>query len=127
MKFKNNSLDVIITTATAHHLPYEWLLCFAKDKLKKGGKLIILDLVKAKSLSDYIIWGSAFIPNIVMNLIKNGSITKYDAHSKEVWERHGKHDTYMTMNEIKSLAKKHVSTAKIKRKLFWRYLLVWEK
>lgn len=54
MKFENNSLDVIITTATAHHLPYGWLLCLAKDKLKKGGKLIILDLVKAKSLSDYM-------------------------------------------------------------------------
>lgn len=60
MELENNSLDVIITIATAHHLPYEWLLSFAKDKLKKGGKLIILDLVKAKSLSDYIIWGSAF-------------------------------------------------------------------
>lgn len=59
MKFENKSIDVIITTATAHHLPYEWLLCFAKDKLKNGGKLIILDLVRAESLSDYIIWISA--------------------------------------------------------------------
>lgn len=127
MKFENNSLDVIITTATAHHLPYEWLLSFAKDKLKKGGKLIILDLVKAKSLSDYIIWGSAIIPNIVMNLIKNGRIQKDDAHSKEVWERHGKNDSYMTMDEIKALTQRYVPTAKVKRKLFWRYLLVWEK
>ncbi|MBV4424561.1 class I SAM-dependent methyltransferase [Clostridium tyrobutyricum] len=124
MKFDNNSLDVIITTATAHHLPYEWFLGFAKDKLKKGGKLIILDLVKAQSLIDYIIWGSAFIPNIVMNLIKNGKLQKDDAHSKEVWERHGKHDTYMTMSEIKALAQRYIPTAKIKRKLFWRYSLV---
>jgi ubiquinone/menaquinone biosynthesis C-methylase UbiE len=127
MKFENNSLDVIITTATAHHLPYEWLLCFAKNKLKKGGKLIILDLVKVKSFSDYIIWGSAFIPNIIMNLLKNGRLQKDDAHSKEVWERHGKHDTYMTMDEIKALAQKHIHTAKVKRKFFWRYSLVWEK
>ena len=127
MKFKNNSLDVIITTATAHHLPYEWLLCFAKDKLKNGGKLIILDLAQAESLIDYIIWSSAFFPNIVMNLIKNGRLQKDDAHSKEVWERHGRSDTYMTMREIKSLAKKHIPTAKIKRKLFWRYSLIWQK
>ena len=127
MKFENNSLDVIITTATAHHLPYEWLLSFAKDKLKKGGKLIILDLVKAKSLTDYIIWGSAFFPNIVMNFIKNGRLKKDDEHAKEVWERHGRHDTYMTMDEIRSLANKHIPTAKIQRKLFWRYLLVWQK
>ncbi len=127
MKFEDNSLDVIITTATAHHLPYEWLLGFAKDKLKKGGKLIILDLAKAKTLSDYVLWGSAIIPNIAMNLIKNRSLQKDDAHSKEVWERHSRHDTYMTMEEIKSLANKYIPTAKIKRKLFWRYLLIWKK
>jgi len=127
MEFENNSLDVIITTATAHHLPNEWLLDFAKDKLKKGGKLIILDLVKAKSLSDYIIWGSAFFPNVIMNLIKNGRLQKDDEHAKKVWERHSKHDTYMTMDEIRLLAREHIPTAKIKRKLFWRYLLVWQK
>jgi len=127
IKFENNSLDVIVTTATAHHLPYKWLLCFAKDKLKKGGKLIILDLARAKSLSDYIIWGGAFIPNIIMNLIKNGRLQKDDAHSKEVWERHCEHDTYMTVEEIKSLVQRHIPTAKVKRKLFWRYSLVWEK
>jgi len=62
-----------------------------------------------------------------MNLINNGRLQKDDEHAKEVWERHGKHDTYMTMGEIKLLAKKHIPTAKVKRKLFWRYLLVWQK
>lgn len=127
MDFANDSLDIIITTATAHHLPYEWLLCFAKENLKKGGKLIILDLVKAKTASDYLLWGSAIIPNIIMNVIKNGSLRKDDAHSKEVWERHGQHDVYMTMEEIKIMANKHIPKAKIKRKLFWRYLLIWQK
>lgn len=127
MKFESDSIDVIITTATAHHLPYEWLLHFSKEKLKNGGKLIILDLAKAKSFTDYIIWGSAFIPNIAMNLIKNGRLYKDDAHSKKVWERHGKHDTYMTIDEIKLLVEKHIPTAKVKRKLFWRYTLIWQK
>lgn len=127
MKFETNTLDVIITTATAHHLPYEWLLCFAKDKLKKGGRLIILDLVKAETISDYLLWGSAFFPNIAMNLIKNGRLHKDDAHSKEIWERHGKHDTYMSMREISNLAGKQLNNAMIKRKLFWRYILTWEK
>jgi len=127
MEFENDSLDAIVTIATAHHLPYEWLLNFAKDKLKKGGKLIILDLVKANSLADYIIWGSAFLPNVLMNLIKNGRFKKDDEHAREVWERHGRHDTYMTLNEIRALANKHIPTAQIRRKLFWRYLLVWQK
>jgi len=29
MEFENNSLDAIVTIATAHHLPFEWLLNFA--------------------------------------------------------------------------------------------------
>jgi len=127
MEFENNSLDVIITSATAHHLPYEWLLNFAKEKLKKGGKLIILDLVKAKSLADYMIWGFAFFPNIVMNLIKNGKLRKDDEDARQVWERHGERDVYMTIDEIRSLTNKHIPTAKVSRKLFWRYLLVWQK
>lgn len=127
MEFEKDSLDIIITTATAHHLPYEWFLGFAKEKLKKGGKLIILDLVRAKSLSDYILWSFAFFPNIIMNLIKNGRMQKDDEHAREIWERHGRHDTYMTMDEIRSMAGKHIPAAKIKRKLFWRYLLVWQK
>jgi 2-polyprenyl-3-methyl-5-hydroxy-6-metoxy-1,4-benzoquinol methylase len=127
MRFENNSLDIIVTTATAHHLPYEWLLCFAKDKLKKGGKLIILDLVNPKSIGDYILWSSAFIPNIIMNFVKNGRLQKDNAHTKEVWEKHAKHDVYMTMDEIRSYAQKCIPSAKVRRKLFWRYLLIWEK
>ena len=127
MEFENNSLDVIITTATAHHLPYEWLLCFSKEKLKKSGKLIILDLAKEKSFMDYFIWGCAVIPNIIMNLIYNGRLYKDDVHAKEVWEKHGQHDTYMTIDEVRALAEKNLQGAKVKRKLFWRYLLIWQK
>ncbi|NLM49934.1 MAG: class I SAM-dependent methyltransferase [Clostridiaceae bacterium] len=127
LEFENNSFDVIITTATAHHLPFEWLLEFSKEKLKKGGKLIILDLVKPKTFGDYLLWGFASIPNVIMNLIKNGRIKKDDPHAKAVWEKHGKHDTYMTIDEIKNYSKKYLKNATIKRKLFWRYLLVWEK
>ena len=127
MEFENNSLDAIVTTATAHHLPYEWLLCFSKDKLREDGRLIILDLVRAESFSDYILWGFAFFPNIILNLLKNHGLPDDDLHAKEIWDKHSKHDAFMTMREIKSYVKKHIPTAIIKRKLFWRYLLIWQK
>jgi hypothetical protein len=31
------------------------------------------------------------------------------------------------LDEIKRLVKKHIPTARVRRKLFWRYLLVWQK
>jgi ubiquinone/menaquinone biosynthesis C-methylase UbiE len=127
MPLNNESLDVIITTATAHHLSYEWLLEFSKRTLRKGGKLIILDLAKAASPADYIVWGAAFFPNLVMSLVKNGRLRKDGPHAAAVWRKHGAHDAYMTLREIRRLADAHLPGAVVKRKLFWRYSLVWEK
>lgn len=126
MSVADETLDVIITTATAHHLPFEWLPAFAKQKLKRNGMLVVLDLVKAETLSDKVLWGFAAIPNVFMNLIKNGRLQKDDPHSAAVWRKHGEHDTYMSMSEIKALAAKHLPGAFVKRKLFWRYVLVWQ-
>jgi ubiquinone/menaquinone biosynthesis C-methylase UbiE len=127
MDFGDNSLDIIITTATAHHLPYEWLLEFAKTKLKKSGKLIILDLVKAATFSDWLIWGFAVLPNVIMNIAKNGRLQKEDPHTAQIWNEHGGHDTLMTMPEIRKIAAKTMPDAVIRRKLFWRYTLIWKK
>jgi len=127
MDFAPSSFDIIISTATAHHLPYDWLLEFAKDKLCPGGKLILLDLAKAHSITDYMVWGFAALPNVIMSLIKNGRLHKDDPHATEVWRKHGEHDSLMTLREIRSLAAKHIPGATVRRKLFWRYSLIWEK
>lgn len=127
MDFKDNSLDLIITTATAHHLPYAWLLEFAKDKLKKGGRLLILDLARPSSLPDFFVWAAAVPINPIMSLIKNGRLHKDEPHARALWERHGEHDTYMKLSEIRRLANKYLPTSKVKRKLFWRYVLIWTK
>lgn len=127
MNYAPLSYDIIISTATAHHLPYDWLLEFAKDKLSPGGKLILLDLAKASSITDYLVWGFAALPNVIMNLIKNGKLYKDDPHTMEVWRKHGEHDSYMTIREVRSLAAQYVPDAIVHRKLFWRYSLIWEK
>jgi SAM-dependent methyltransferase len=127
MTFDDDTFDAIVTTATAHHLPYNWLLDFAKSKLKRGGRLILLDIAKASSPADFLIWGVAVFPNYVMNLLRNGHLQMSDPHAAEVWRRHGTHDIYMTLREIRQLAEDHLPGAVVRRKLFWRYLLVWEK
>lgn len=126
-EFADSSFDVIITTATAHHLPFEWLLTFAKQKLKQNGMLLILDLAEAETLSDKLLWSFAAIPNLGMNLIKNRRLRAEDPHSAALWQRHGEHDTYLTLREIRRLAAAHLPNARIKRKLFWRYALIWQK
>lgn len=127
MDFPPASFDVIVSTATAHHLPFEWLLEFAKDKLRPGGRLLLVDLAKPASFSDYLVWSLAFFPNVLMNLLKNGRLKQDDRRSAEAWRRHGQRDAYMTIPEIRRLAARHLPGSTVRRLLFWRYLLVWEK
>lgn len=124
---KDCSLDAIVTAATAHHLSLSRLFEFSKVKLKPGGRLIILDLAKPSSLTDYILWGFAIFPNIVMNILKNGRLHKDDPHTAALWRINAEHDVYMTIAEVKGLARRHLNGAKVSRKLYWRYMLVWSK
>lgn len=126
MEFADGSFDLIVTTATAHHLPFEWLLAFAKRTLKPRGVLLILDLVREETLSDRLLWSFAVLPNLVMQLARNGSVRE-DPHSAAVWKRHGEYDRYLTLREVRRAADEQLPGAELRRKLFWRYALIWEK
>ena len=126
MDFPDGSLDAIVTTATAHHLPYEWLLRFARDKLKPGGTLAILDLIRTERWWETLYWGAAAVPNAVMNLLKNGRLQKDDPHAAALWDKHGAHDVYMSFSELRAAARV-LPGAKLRRRLFWRYTLMWTK
>ena len=127
MNFPDASLDLIITTATAHHLPAEWLPSFARTKLAPGGRLIVLDLVNAETVPEKLLWSFAVVPNFLMNLIRNGSLPHSDPRSRALWAAHGEHDTYMTVSQVKTLAARYLPGAIVRRKLFWRYALFWTK
>lgn len=126
MDIPDGSFDVVITTATAHHLPFEWLLDFAARVLCWGGTLVILDLARAETLSDHLLWGFAALPNLCMNLLKNGRL-KEDPHSAAVWEKHGRHDVYLSLREVQRLSESHLHNIFLQRLLYWRYVLVWRK
>ncbi len=124
--FDSGSLDAIVTVATAHHLDFEWLLRFARDKLRPGGRLLILDLCDASTIADHIHWACAVIPNKIINAIHNRNYLQNKAAS-DAWQIHGDHDDYMTLPQIAALARKHAPGVKVRRLLYWRYFLLWQK
>ncbi|MFT8872618.1 MAG: class I SAM-dependent methyltransferase [Sporolactobacillus sp.] len=125
--FPDGAFDIIISTATAHHLPFDWLLDFAKNKLRAGGTLILLDLVQAETFADHLFWDSAVIVNLFMNLIKNGRFQQHDARAAALWQRHGERDHYLTLREVRAISARHLPGASVRRNLFWRYTLIWNK
>lgn len=122
--YEKESFDCIVSIATMHHLPYKAVLENAKGWLKSGGIILILDLYKSDTPVDYLYSLIASPFNVLMCLIKNKRI-RQTPEEVEYWKEHSKHDKFMTIKEIKSIADEVLPGVKVKRRLFWRYSLVW--
>jgi hypothetical protein len=102
----------------------EEILETMKRKLTKEGKIIILDLVKG-SIVDYVVAIISAPLSIILRLKNNGKL-KISKEQRDAWEGHFHYDRYLTIKEVKNIARKKLGKAKIKKHLFWRYSIVYK-
>ncbi|HEY9161504.1 MAG TPA: class I SAM-dependent methyltransferase [Desulfomonilia bacterium] len=121
-----NHFDCIVSIATLHHLPLAFMLEKMVFSIKPGGRLIILDMLKAENLTDFLLGAVSFPLSRVMMLIKNGRL-KEPEHIRRAWEEHGKNEIYMRFSELRRICNIHIPDAEIRRHLLWRYSIVWTK
>lgn len=122
--FPKSHFDFICSIATLHHLDQRTLLPKMKHALKPGGVLVVLDLVESKSLIERMLDAAALGVSGSLRLINNGRL-KPPAEVRKAWEQHGKHDHYATTGEMRALANELFPGAIVKRRLLWRYSLVY--
>jgi SAM-dependent methyltransferase len=125
-EFAAEQFDAIVSIATLHHLPVETLLPLLKYALKPGGKLIILDLLEYESLSDRLSDAIAVPLNWIFQLLKNRHI-KPSPEAVAAMREHLRTDNYLTLSQAQSLYKRSLPRVGLKKHLFWRYSVVWEK
>jgi ubiquinone/menaquinone biosynthesis C-methylase UbiE len=118
--------DCIVSIATIHHLPQEATLEKLKQGLKPGGTLLIHDLFAPDGLFDLAASGVALWANAGRQLIKHRRLRAPRA-LRAAWQEHGRHDTYLTLTQLRQLRNESLPGARIKRHLLWRYSLVWQK
>lgn len=124
--FPLEQFDCIASIATLHHLPLDLMLQRMKTALKPGGVLLVLDLFKAEDLTDLFLSAIAFPANLVMRLVRY----QRDRPSREqrlAWAEHGRHDHYLKGSEVRRICRDILPGAIIRKHLFWRYSLVWNK
>jgi ubiquinone/menaquinone biosynthesis C-methylase UbiE len=124
--FPVEGFDCIASIATLHHLPLEEMLAKMKSALKPGGVLLILDLHKAKSLSDYLLRAVAIPVNILVLLAKTGRLRPSQAE-RWAWDEHVKHDHYLHVPAVRLICQELLPGAVVKVHLFWRYSIIWRK
>jgi 2-polyprenyl-3-methyl-5-hydroxy-6-metoxy-1,4-benzoquinol methylase len=118
--------DVIISIAALHHMNEEEILKTMKNKLTKDGKILILDLVKTKTITELILDITATLLNPIIMLIMRGRL-KITKKEKEAWAGHFQYDKYLTIHEVKSMIKRALGKGKVKRHFFWRYSILYKK
>ena len=122
--FPQSQFDFICSIATLHHLDQRKLFVKMKDALKPRGVLVVLDLVESNGLVERMLDAVALGVSGSMRLVHNGRLNP-PAEVRKAWEQHGKHDSYLTPNQIRALANEIFPGASVKRRLLWRYTLVY--
>ncbi|WBO69307.1 class I SAM-dependent methyltransferase [Streptomyces camelliae] len=114
--------DVIACVAVLHHLPFAETLARFREELAPGGTLVVVGCARLEGALDQAIGLTAIPLNLLMGWVKNrGRATAHRPVSMTAPVR----DPEMTRTEIGREARRILPGARLRRRLFWRYTLVW--
>lgn len=125
-KFPVAQFDAIASIATLHHLPLENLLPNLKAALKPGGKLVILDLLAHENWRDQLSDFMAVPLNWLLQILRNRHLQP-SPEAAEAMREHLLTDEYLTLSQVRKIYTSFLGNAQIRKHLFWRYSVVWEK
>jgi ubiquinone/menaquinone biosynthesis C-methylase UbiE len=114
--------DCITAVATLHHMPWRPAIERAKELLRDGGRLLIIDLFEKEGLPDFVIAAVAKTIETMNYLGRTDS-----RELREAWNAHARGDAYLTLSEARRLCRETLPGARFRRHLFWRFSVVWTK
>lgn len=115
--------DVITCVATIHQMRFGDALTRFRQHLAPGGTLVIVGVSRPHSRSDYLIEAAAIPSNVAIAWIKN----KGRKAPRPVSMTAPTRPATMTFAEILRDARQALPGARLRRRLFWRYTLVWQR
>jgi hypothetical protein len=87
--------------------------------------LLILDLYQ-ESLAGSFTSLVAIPVNLALKYLNTGHF-KEPPEVRAAWAEHGKHDTYLTLSELRQRCHMLLPGVKIRKHVLWRYSLMWKK
>jgi len=117
------SYDVITCVATIHHVPFTEALTVFRRHLAPGGTLVVLGLFRAQTAGDRLLDAAAGPLNAATGWLKN----KGRKAPRPVSMTAPTRPADMTFSDIVREARDVLPGARLRRRLFWRYTLVWHR
>lgn len=112
--------NVIVAIATLHHMDIEAALSKMKLLLRPGGKLLILGLYQEKTLIDYAYSAISIPLNFVYLKWHQALIAKPTTAAPT-------RPAQLSLKQIRKVADVVIPGFRLRRRLFWRYSLIWQK
>jgi ubiquinone/menaquinone biosynthesis C-methylase UbiE len=125
-EFPTGRFECIASITTLHHLYLKEMLSKMESALKIGGSLVVLDLFRAASLSEFLMSAIAVPVSLALRLVKTGRLRE-SPDVRQAWAEHSKVDIYPTLCQVRQACARILPGAKVRRHLLWRYSLVWVK
>ncbi|QIB47563.1 class I SAM-dependent methyltransferase [Streptomyces aureoverticillatus] len=120
-EFPVGPYNVITCVAAIHHLPFHQALTRFRRHLAPGGTLVIVGLSRAQTPADHLLGVVAVPANAAMGWLKNKGRPSQRPVSMTAPTR----SADMTFDDIVREAREVLPGARLRRRLFWRYTLVW--
>lgn len=115
--------DAITCVAVLHHLPLTEALEAFRDRLAPGGTLLVVGLHRPRTPVDHLL-GLVSVPlNVVMALVVNRGRRAPRPVSLSAPTRPAR----ATFPEVARAAHAVLPGARLRRRLFWRYTLLWRR
>ena len=114
------SYDVVTAVAVVHHLPLEAALTRLRALVRPGGRLVVVGCYRASTPLDHAVGLVAIPANLLIGLLRSPGVAPVGMTAPVAEARE-------TLPEIRAAARALVPEARIRRRLFWRYTLVWNQ
>jgi len=119
-------IDAIISIATLHHLDPTVFANRARELLQPGGMLVVVDLRRDGGVIDRSLSAVAAVLSLFIRLMRTAHLRPSD-QSRAVWNKHAEVDHFLSYVEAKILWQRLLPGSVVRRHLFWRYSVVWQK
>ena len=111
------TFETVSCVATLHHLPLEPALARLSELVAPGGRLIIVGLAANRGLWDWVLSALAVLPLRMVGALRRersdiGVVTRPPRES---------------LAEIRAAASRMLPDARIRRRFYYRYTLIWDR
>lgn len=113
-----DAYDCIVTISTLHHVDLAAALGAMARSLRPGGRLLVLDVMSRPGWRHAPLNAFAYAAGIRPTM---------PWKLRQAFWRHGRSETYLTIEEARRIAAEALPNAQVRAHLFWRYSLVWDR